>query len=228
MTAEGVGQLVIGNAEDKSGNSATTTATINLDKFDPTINATKTPLANINGWNNSDVTISFGCADSGSGIATCPASTLLNTEGAGQVISGTTTDLSGKSESLTTTVNIDKTAPTIQIGFPEEGVVLTESSLIVSGTISETNPIASFTINSQPVIPAMDGSFTHEFVLLEGDNTITVSAMDIADNSGSTTVNVTFNPNKPPSINSAPLTGQPKTLSITMTSMPATLMPETG
>jgi len=206
VTAEGVGQLVIGSAEDKSGNSAATTVTINLDKFDPIISATKTPLANINGWNNSDVTISFDCADSGSGIATCPASTQLSTEGAGQVISVTATDLSGKSESLTTTVNIDKTAPTIQIGFPAEGTVLTESSLIVSGTVSEANPIASLTINSQPVIPAMDGSFTHEFVLLEGDNTITVSAMDIADNSGSTTVNVTFNPNQPPSIISVPLT----------------------
>jgi len=272
VTAEGAAQVVSGTATDIAGNSATTSVTINLDKFDPTISATKTPLANINGWNNSDVTISFTCADSGSGIATCPASAQLSTEGAGQIISGTATDLSGKSTTASTEVsidkmppeiiatimpvansagwhnsdvelsfscndepggsgttacplarivttegagqlksgsvldlagnsgtdsvmlNIDKTAPTVQIDAPLNGSFVTEPSVTVSGVISEVNSLVSLTVNGSSIMPDGNGNFSYTVALVEGINTISVWATDIADNNTNESLNVTYNP----------------------------------
>src|SRR5438067_9125348 len=54
----------------------------------PTISAVATPAANSNGWNNTAVTVTFTCSDSSSGIATCPSPVVVNTDGAGQVVSG--------------------------------------------------------------------------------------------------------------------------------------------
>src|SRR5207249_524012 len=66
-----------------------------------------------NGWYNADVTVSFGCADSLSGVMGCPASQTL-AEGATQSASGTATDAAGNSANASVIgINIDKTAPTL-------------------------------------------------------------------------------------------------------------------
>ena len=70
VTTEGVGQIVTGTAVDKAGNTATAGVTINLDKTPPTITATITPAPNANGWNNSNVTVTFTCSAL-SGVDTC-------------------------------------------------------------------------------------------------------------------------------------------------------------
>jgi hypothetical protein len=41
------------------------------------------------GWNPDDVQVTFVCSDAGSGIASFPPSRLVNTEGRGQVVTGT-------------------------------------------------------------------------------------------------------------------------------------------
>jgi hypothetical protein len=89
--------------------------TLKVDQTPPTISASRTPAANANGWNNSAVTVSFSCADSGSGLATaCPAAQVLNSEGVNQSSSGTVTDMAGNSANVTVSnINIDLTAPTI-------------------------------------------------------------------------------------------------------------------
>jgi hypothetical protein len=71
------------------------------------------PAANGAGWNRSDVQVGFTCSDAGSGIASCPPSRLVSTEGQGQIVSGTATDKSGNTATAQVTLNIDKTAPTI-------------------------------------------------------------------------------------------------------------------
>ncbi len=81
-----------------------------LDSVAPTITFTRTP-ANANGWNNTDVTVTFSCADN-VGIQSCVGDTTLTAETPGTLVTGTATDLSGNTATASTTVRIDKTAPT--------------------------------------------------------------------------------------------------------------------
>src|SRR5207247_2298739 len=104
-----------GTCTDKAGNvSAPVSKTgINIDKTNPSISGSPSPLANAHGWNRTDVTVSFSCSDALSGLApgSPPASTLLSSEGAGQSMPGTCYDLAGNSASATVSgINIDKTA----------------------------------------------------------------------------------------------------------------------
>jgi hypothetical protein len=113
VSQEGAGQIIEGTATDNAGNSATASATLNIDKTPPTISSSIDPTANVNGWNNSDVTVSFDCDDALSGIATCTNPVTVSTEGANQSVSGTAVDVADNTAATTTTVNIDKTVPTI-------------------------------------------------------------------------------------------------------------------
>ncbi len=100
---------------DNVGNTATgAPLTVKLDKTAPTITGSRTPTANANGWNNTDVTVSFTGSDATSGVKTSTAPTTLSTSGTGQSVTGTATD--NADNTATTTVgdiNIDKVAPTL-------------------------------------------------------------------------------------------------------------------
>ena len=114
VTTEGAGQQVSGTATDNAGNSATAYYSVNIDKTKPTISASADRAANVNGWYNAPVTVSFTCADALSGLATsCPASQLVN-EGANQSVSGSVSDMAGNSASASLSdINVDTTAPII-------------------------------------------------------------------------------------------------------------------
>ncbi len=102
--------------KNKNCNSAngTTTASFVLDNTNPTITGSRTPAANANGWNNTNVGVNFVCNDGGSGIASCTGPTTLTADGANQSVTGTATDAAGNSASTSVTaISIDKTPPTI-------------------------------------------------------------------------------------------------------------------
>ena len=121
LSSEGSGLSANGRCTDNAGNfSSVGTAGINIDKTAPVINASVSPTANSNDWHNSDVTVTFTCADEagGSGIATNTiAGTTLSSDGANQSVtnSGECTDNAGNTASSVTIsgINIDKTAPTV-------------------------------------------------------------------------------------------------------------------
>jgi hypothetical protein len=100
---------------DKAGNAeAAQTAHVKIDKTAPTIGHTFTPLSYTDGaWTNQDVTVTFACADSGAGVASCTAPVTKTTEGASQPVVGTAIDNAGNSATDTANVSIDKTPPTI-------------------------------------------------------------------------------------------------------------------
>ncbi len=99
---------------DKAGNAeAAQTAHVRIDKSAPTIGHSFAPLSYQDGaWTNQDVTVTFDCADSGSGVESCTAPVTKTTEGEHSV-TGTATDAAGNSATDTATVRIDKSAPTI-------------------------------------------------------------------------------------------------------------------
>src|SRR5262249_45646786 len=86
--------------------------TVKLDKTPPRITGARNPASNTSGWNNTNVTVSFTCADTLSGVLSCSEPTTLAAEGANQSVTGTATDLAGNSMCTTVSgINIDKTPP---------------------------------------------------------------------------------------------------------------------
>ncbi len=104
-------------ATDNAGNAeAPKTMTVRIDKTPPTITGRRTPAPNTYGWNNTNVTVSFTCADSLSGLApgSPPATTVVSTEGVNQSVTGTCVDLAGNSAvQVVTGIDIDKTLPSV-------------------------------------------------------------------------------------------------------------------
>ncbi|NKE56909.1 hypothetical protein FXN61_08690 [Lentzea sp. PSKA42] len=106
----------VGNHESPEGNELA----LWIDDAAPTITGSRTP-ANGHGWNNTDVVVSFDCADSQSGVASCGEPVVVTAEGAGQSTSATAVDGVGKSTSATVgDINIDRTAPVLT-GSPTTG-----------------------------------------------------------------------------------------------------------
>src|SRR6185436_11041334 len=69
FTLEGAGQSHEFSVTDKAGNTASASVTgVNIDKTAPTINASRSPAANGNGWNNTDVLASYTASDDLSGL----------------------------------------------------------------------------------------------------------------------------------------------------------------
>ncbi len=121
VSAEGSNQSVNGACQDLAGNTASATVGgISIDKTAPTATANTTPSANANGWNNSNVTVSFAGADALSGISGCSTPAVLSSEGTNQGATGTCTDNAGNVSAPATAsgINIDKTAPTLAFGTP--------------------------------------------------------------------------------------------------------------
>jgi glucose/arabinose dehydrogenase len=121
---EGAEQSASFTVQDLAGNSTSTRVSgINIDKTAPTIGATRAPLANSYGWNNTDVTARYTAGDNLSGLADgSPASDAFTftAEGAGQAHTFTVEDLAGNTAHVTVeAVSIDKTSPAISCGLAD-------------------------------------------------------------------------------------------------------------
>jgi hypothetical protein len=106
LTNEGANQVVSGTVTDKAGNKATTSVTVNLDKTPPVISGTINPPPDAGHWNSPPVTVSFGCSDQLSGVASCSSPVTLTSEGPNQLVTGTVTDMAGNTSSSQVRVNV--------------------------------------------------------------------------------------------------------------------------
>jgi hypothetical protein len=116
VSGEGANQTVTITCTDASGNQATASPTVNIDKTLPELAfGPLTPLPNAAGWNNTDVTIAFTASDALSGVATTsvPSPLLFSMDGTGLTQSVTVTDRAGNSATFTSpVVNRDTSVPT--------------------------------------------------------------------------------------------------------------------
>src|SRR5215211_2848753 len=188
VTTEGSNQSRSGTVTDQAGNSASTTVNgINIDKTAPVINASRTPAANANGWNNSDVTVSYTCSDALSGLAgTCPADDSVTTEGANQSSTGNVTDQAGNSATKTVNgINIDKTAPSVAlVGGPSNGSSYDFGSVPNAPTCSASDALSG-----------LDGSCTVSgYSNAVGTHTVTATAKDKAANTNTASSTYTVKP----------------------------------
>jgi len=183
VSAEGAGQSAMATCEDLAGNTASDTQTdINIDKTAPSISAGRTPVANTNGWNNTNVTANYTASDGLSGLASAAAGSFdFTSEGAGQFHTFTVTDLAGNSASATVSdVNIDKTAPSISAQ---------RDTLANSNGWNNTDVASSYTASD--ALSGLDSPATGSFTFTsEGaGQSHTFAVSDKAGNSASASVN---------------------------------------
>jgi hypothetical protein len=136
-TAETASQAIAGAADDRAGNHGTDAFTFKLDKTPPAIAATRTPATgNAAGWNNTPVTVSFGCSDpsaangaAGSGVPSglCPDPVTLsanNTAASPQSVTRGVSDLADNRASASVGgINIDMESPTVTINGVKDDAI---------------------------------------------------------------------------------------------------------
>jgi hypothetical protein len=179
VTSPGANQVVTGSATDRAGNTASTSATVNISTTLPTITATVSTPPNANGWNNTSVTVSFQCSGSANPLQ-CSGPQVVNREGASQAITGTVTDAAGQTASTTVAINIDEAVPVISASTspsPNQSGVVT-----VPATVTLTcSDVLSGIATCPPSIP----------ITGVGINQITTgTATDRAGNSTTTSVSI--------------------------------------
>jgi hypothetical protein len=153
----------------------------------PTIVARVTPPPNAAGWNNTDVTVSFACTNA----TLCEAPVALASEGLGQTVTGTASGPGGTA-TTSVTVNIDRTAPLVQITSPANGGTTAGGAVVISGTVAEGgSPLASVTCNSTAgIVDDASRTFQCETALAPGLNDIAIVVADAAGNYGGAAITV--------------------------------------
>jgi RHS repeat-associated protein len=186
-----------------AGGPSTITPSLTVDTTPPTITATATPAANGAGWNNSDVTVTFTCSDSGSGIATCQTPVTVSTEGASKIVTGTATDKAGNSATATVTLKIDKTAPAFTFTSHHDHQIVNTPQVVIAGGSDDA---ITATVNGETATIATTAkTFTSPAITLtEGNNAIVVTGKDVADNSGTATITLNLDDIKPHAVITSP------------------------
>jgi Glucodextranase, domain B/Bacterial Ig-like domain/Bacterial Ig domain len=188
VTSEGANQIVNGAATDRAGNSAQASVKVSLDRTPPSVTASAAPAANAAGWNNSNVTVTFTCSDSLSGVKSCPPTTVVSTEGQNQSIPGQAVDNAGNTASAGVTLSIDKTAPTfLTLTTPDHISRLHGGQ--VSATVSDNFTVTQvvLSVNGAPLGTFTTAPYQANLVVPAGANpgdtlTVTATATDEAGN----------------------------------------------
>jgi len=158
--------------------------TVEADTTKPVITGSRAPLPNSFGWNNSNVTVSFSCADTGpvqSGIdKNTVAGETVTTEGKDQSVTntGVCIDVAGNTADPVTVsnINIDKTSPEVTITLPGTGEYVLNQS--ITATWSATDALSGVVSPVSGTVSIDTSSLgTKTFTLPEG------TAMDKAGNS---------------------------------------------
>lgn len=167
-----------------SVNSLSPFAILTADIVPPTIAASISSTPGSTGWYTTDVTVTFTCSDSGSGIASCSPPVSVTTEGYDQVISGTAVDKAGNSTSTSVTVHLDKSPPVMTVPTNITADATTTTGAVVNYPPATATDVVdpSPSVNCMPI----SGSF---FSI--GTTTVNCSATDVAGNSAAGSFEVT-------------------------------------
>jgi len=175
---------------------------IGVDNVPPTITGTVTPAPNAAGWNKSNPIVTFTCSDKTSGVASCTEPVTVTTETAGQSVVGTAVDKAGNTAVAFVTVKLDKTIPDLAVVSPVNGAKVFASPLAVSGTVGDAlSGLAGVTCNGVPAT-VNGASFNCGVTPTLGANSINATAIDVAGNTGTSTLSLSYAPVPTVKINS--------------------------
>jgi hypothetical protein len=199
-TPENFKQYVIGGAGGgggsnyTGGNSGTLSVIACSDTTPPTITGAVTPPPNEAGWNKSNPTVTFTCADNTSGIASCTAPVTVTAETAGQAVVGIAIDKAGNTATASVTVKLDKTTPNLAVASPANGAKIFASPISVNGSVTDVlSGLASVTCNGVSAT-VNGGSFNCGVTPTPGANSINATAIDVAGNTSTSTLSLTYAP----------------------------------
>ena len=188
VTTDGAGQSRTGVVTDRAGNTASTlVGNINIDTVAPIIVGARTPLPNANGWNNTDVTVSFTCADALSGLdaAGCPAVAVVTTEGAAQSRTGAVADRAGNTASIVVSgISVDKTAPT----FSNVMNLVVDATMPIGAVVPYAVPTVTDGLTG-PIVPLCAPASGSTFPV--GTSSVHCDAEDMAGNMAQASFTVT-------------------------------------
>jgi len=156
--------------------------------------------SNSAGWYNTPVTMNYQCSGGVSPI-TCPPSQTVSVEGENQIISASAVDGAGNTAHASTTINLDRTAPVISIGSPQNGTTVFNSTARITGSVSDNlSGVASVTCNGTQAALS-SGSYLCNVPLVSGSNSIQAQAIDAAGNAAiSNQIAITYSPIIPKAI----------------------------
>jgi Glucodextranase, domain B/IPT/TIG domain/Bacterial Ig-like domain (group 2)/Galactose oxidase, central domain len=158
----------------------------------PTITAQASPAANSNGWNDSNVLVTFTCSAGSSNVVSCPGPQTVITEGTNQVVSGSTTDSSGATANASVTLNIEKTLPTIVVSSPVDQSSETSATVTATGTVTGSLTAISGVTCNGVAATVTSGSFSCNISLSPGVNLLMVLASDVAGNMAGLRMHLTY------------------------------------
>ncbi|HEX6160821.1 MAG TPA: hypothetical protein VF111_11685, partial [Thermoanaerobaculia bacterium] len=155
---------------------------VDVDTTPPNITAFAAPNPNTHGWRTAPVMVVYQCSDYQSGIATCPPSITVTTDGTGQTFSGQATDVAGNTATASVTIDVDSVAPSLAITAPAEGASLMTASVAVSGTVADALAgLDTVTCNGAPA-SVSGNAFTCSMTFEDGSRSVEVVATDKAGN----------------------------------------------
>jgi hypothetical protein len=188
LTRDGADQVVTGTVTDRAGNAATTSIKVSVDRTAPAYDAAVDGTPNAAGWYRTAPTVSFACADAGSGVADCPAPVRIDADGTDQSATGTVTDLAGNTTAAAVTgLNVDTAAPSVR----------------VSGVSSGNYPLGAMPVPGCDTVDAVSGVATPAVLAVARDNRARYTATctggtDLADNTAAAaSAAYTVTPNVP-------------------------------
>jgi Ca2+-binding RTX toxin-like protein len=150
-----------------------------VDATPPTASPTQEPAANADGWNNTDVTVTWNWTDGESGID--PSSCTLSSASSGEDtmdLTATCTDLAGNQGSASHTAKVDKTPPTLNPAVSPNPVPVGGAATVTAGAADGLSGLASESCD------ALDTSTA-------GVKSVICTATDNAGNSASASVEYT-------------------------------------
>ena len=170
---------------------------IGVDNDLPVLVASANPGRNTNAWNNSNVVVTFACADATSGIASCTSPVTVSTEGADQVVTGQAIDRAGNVASTTVKVSIDKGAPAITLVASPAPNAAGWNNTDVTITYQCSDALSGIATCPDPAVISTEGAAQR----------ISATATDRADNVSSQTTLIKLDKTPPAVSISSPVTG---------------------